>query len=101
MSFGSDSTEYTSAKASTAYSGGKYYYGFKDTACQYLGLTASQLYIGKYMGYTGTVKAYTSFYSPYGVLIYVPKEMSPSRVSMHYNYMTFKCGILTGYSYGG
>lgn len=101
LSFGYNTTQYAAAKAATISSGGKTYYGYKDSSCQYLGITASDIYLGKYKGYTGTVKAYTSFYSPYGVLIYSPKDLSTSRVSMHYYYMTFKCGILTSYSYGG
>ena len=101
LSLGYSTPEYASAKAYSAYRNSATRYGFNDSVTQFISLTTKYLYIGKDRGYTGTLKAYTDFYCPYGVLVWSPSEVNPSSVSMTYRYLHFDCGILTGWTYGG
>ena len=97
MSCGSGSTTYSNMYAATAVVDNKTYYGFTDSTLEYLDLpNLTDFTMGYVRGYTGTVKMYSYFYTPYQCLIWDPKDMKISDVKVSYQTYRFVDGFFVG-----
>ena len=98
LKFGNSSngtdTDYTNACAATQTVNGVTYRGFEDSTIRYLSLpTIKELSIAGQKTFTGTVKMYTLFSSPYDYLIW-DSSWNTNSVQRKYREVRFVQGVL-------
>lgn len=96
LNFGVDNQQYGYFQATTKNYDSVIYYGL-TSSIQYINLlNVTELACAKGVGYTGTIKMYSYYYSPYNTLIWDSEDYSASSIRSTAVTYRFVNGIMVG-----